>query len=109
MRKNGFAFSGIRYFFLFCEVFRFAMNANVGSSRKDVMRAFWLLTLPSIVQCTHPTSIVHTQLEHCQYQFSLKGTEMDIIQIRKREHFPHFEWFVGSYDSRREDNQFDKT
>ena len=46
---------------------------------------------------------VHTRLEDCQYLVSLKGTELDIIQIRKREHFPRLKGFVGSDNSRREE------
>ena len=53
MRKKALHFLELDSFFV-GEVFPFAMNVNVWSSRKDVMRAFWLLTLPSIVHCTHP-------------------------------------------------------
>ena len=56
------------------------MNANVGSSRKDVMRAFWLLTLPSIVHCTHPIGTLPISIL----------PELGIIKIRKREHLPLF-------------------
>ena len=80
MRKKALHFLELDSFFV-GEVFPFAMNVNVWSSRKDVMRAFWLLTLPSIVHCTHPIGTLPISIL----------PELDInIQIRKREHFPLF-------------------